>query len=668
MRASSVAYLKAADASLVPAMGRATIRTVDALAFSGAKRLAEESKPKVILVVDDDADSAALVESIGRKAGYEVFTAANGEECLSMMSRIAPQLIMLDVNMTGLDGFETCRRVRDQPNGAHVSIAFLTARKTVEDVKRGVAAGADDFIVKPFNAMQLVERFEFMTSRSRLLSAHRTDPSAKSGPPGAWLPVQPGPVAPVFRGKLLLGTAVDPKAGRRGEKPVVVAVPSEPQRRNGAGKAERDRIEAALAALLPVVADRIRPEIAVRMPQAQFDGEVAALVAEMALEAKLGLTASEQAQVAQRVMDEMVGHGPLEGLLADDTVSDILVNGPTEVFVERRGRLEPTDVVFVDEQHLQNVALRMVTKCGRRVDETSPIADARLPDGSRINVVFPPLALHGTMLSIRKFSRKEITLDSMVETGCLSPGMAALLKVATRSRLNILISGGTGAGKTTLLNALSQTINPQERIITIEDAAELKLQLPHVGSLETRPANLEGKNEITMSDLLRNALRMRPDRIILGEVRGAEAFDMLQAMNTGHDGSLGTIHASGPREAITRLENIVLMAGYDLPARFIRSQIASAVHLIVQISRMRDGRRRVTSITEIVGSEGEAVSSQELFSFRADGDGPRGETPGRFVSAGLRPRFLAKAEQYDLGPLLLRAMSNPDDAELLRVS
>jgi pilus assembly protein CpaF len=665
MSASSVAYLKEADASPAPAAGRASNRTVDALASVGARRLADEIKSKVILVVDDDADSAALVESIGRKAGYNVITAASGEECLSMMSRVTPRLIVLDVNMAGVDGYETCRRLRDQPNGAKVSIALLTARRTIEDVNRGVAAGADDFIVKPFNAIQLVERIEFLTSRSHLLSAHRTDRSAKAGPPVAWLPVQQGPGAPASRLKPFRGTASGPKAGRWAKKPVVAAVPAEPKP-DAAGKAERDRIEAALAALLPAIADRIRPEIAVRMPYAEFDREIVALVAEMAREAKLGLTAAEQAQVAQRVMDEMVGHGPLEGLLADDTVSDILVNGPAEVFVERRGRLEPTDVVFFDEQHLQNVALRIVTKCGRRVDESSPIADARLPDGSRINVVFPPLAFRGTMLSIRKFSRTEMTLDALVEAGCMSPGMATALKVATRSRLNILISGGTGAGKTTLLNALSQTIDPKERIITIEDAAELKLQLPHVASLETRQVNIEGKNEITMSDLLRNALRMRPDRIILGEVRGAEAFDMLQAMNTGHDGSLGTIHASGPREAMTRLENIVLMAGHDLPARFIRSQIASAVHLIVQISRMRDGRRRAVSITEIVGAEGEAITTQELFSFRADGDPQRGEAPGRFVSNGVRPRFLAKAEQHDLGPLLLRAMSNPDDAELLQ--
>jgi pilus assembly protein CpaF len=654
-------------------MDRPTTRTAEkALGLSRTKRMAEEVNPKVILVVDDDADTIALVESIGRKAGYKVFGASSGKECLAMLSHVAPQLIMLDVNMPDVDGFEMCRRVRDEPNGAKVPIAFLTARKTIEDVKRGVAAGADDFIVKPFNAIELVERIEFMTARGRLLSVHRTRRSSKPGPPGAWLPVQPGrveapsPKAPVSYGAPVSEIDADPRAGLGNRHPIAVAAPSQAQRgRGSAGQAERDRIERALAVLQSVITDRIRPEIAVRMPQAQFDSEIAALVAETALEAKLGLTAAEQAQVARRIMDEMVGYGPLEGLLADETVADILVNGPNEVYVERRGRLERTDVVFADEQHLRNIALRIVTKCGRRVDETSPIADARLPDGSRVNVVIPPLALCGTMLSIRKFSRNKITLKGMVKAGCLLPGMAALLKIAARSRLNILISGGTGAGKTTLLNALSQMIDPQERIITIEDTAELDLQLPHVGSLETRPANLEGNNEVTMSDLLRNALRMRPDRIILGEVRGAEAFDMLQAMNTGHDGSLGTIHASGPREAITRLENIVLMAGYDLPARFIRSQIASAIHLIVQISRMRDGRRRVISITEIVGSEGEVIASQELFSFRAEGDGTDGETPGRFVSAGLRPRFLAKAEQCGLGPLLLRAISYPDDPALI---
>ncbi len=422
----------------------------------------------------------------------------------------------------------------------------------------------------------------------------------------------------------------------------------------GGNKAERERIEAAVTLLHPRIMERIQPEVAVRIPEARLGEEIAALVTEIAQEVKLALSGAEQGRVKRRILDEMVGFGPLEPLLADESVSDILVNGPRQIFVERRGRLELTDITFADDQHVLNVASRIVTKAGRRIDESSPIADARLPDGSRINVIIPPLALRGPMLSIRKFSKRDPSLEALAQSGSLSPAMAALLSIAARCRLNMVISGGTGAGKTTLLNALSQMIDPSERIITIEDAAELQLGLPHVASLETRPPNLEGRNEVGMRDLLRNALRMRPDRIILGEVRGAEAFDMLQAMNTGHDGSLCTIHASGPREAMTRLENMVLMSGYDLPARFVRAQIASAVHLIIQIARLRDGKRRVVNITEIAGTEADVITSQELFTFRPEGEGTRGEVLGRFMSTGLRPRFLAKAEQYGLGPALQR--------------
>ncbi|HUC66904.1 MAG TPA: CpaF family protein [Stellaceae bacterium] len=422
----------------------------------------------------------------------------------------------------------------------------------------------------------------------------------------------------------------------------------------GGNKAERERIEAAVSVLHPRIMERIQPEVAVRIPEARLGEEIAALVAEIAQEVKLALSGAEQGRVKRRILDEMVGFGPLEPLLADDSISDILVNGPRQIFVERRGRLELTDITFADDQHVLNVASRIVTKAGRRIDESSPIADARLPDGSRINVIIPPLALRGPMLSIRKFSKTDPSIEALAQSGSLSPAMATLLSIAARCRLNMVISGGTGAGKTTLLNALAQMIDPGERIITIEDAAELQIGLPHVASLETRPPNLEGRNEVGMRDLLRNALRMRPDRIILGEVRGAEAFDMLQAMNTGHDGSLCTIHASGPREAMTRLENMVLMSGYDLPARFVRAQIASAVHIIIQIARLRDGRRRVVSVTEIAGTEADVITSQELFTFRPEGEGPRGEVLGRFMSTGLRPRFLVKAEQYGLGQALQR--------------
>jgi len=436
-----------------------------------------------------------------------------------------------------------------------------------------------------------------------------------------------------------------------------------PRIREGMSKAERDRIDGAIATIHPLIMEAIRPEVAVRMPEVEVAREIAALVTDIAVQKKVALSGPEQAQVCRRIIAEMTGFGPIEPLLADESVSDILVNGSRQVYVERYGKLELTDVTFNDDQHVLNVAARIVTRAGRRVDESTPLVDARLPDGSRINVIIPPLAVRGPMMSIRKFAKREITLEVMAQQQSLSPAMAALLKIAGRCRLNILISGGTGAGKTTLLNAISQTIDPGERIITIEDAAELQLPLPHVASLETRPPNVEDKNEITMRDLLKNALRMRPDRIILGEVRGAEAFDMLQAMNTGHDGSLGTIHASGPREALTRLENIVTMSGYDLPVRFIRAQIASAVHLIVQVARMRDGKRRITSITEIAGLDGEVIATQDLFTYRLEGEGPGGELVGTFVSSGLKPRFYDKAEYYGLGQSLMTATRRLATAE-----
>jgi pilus assembly protein CpaF len=333
-----------------------------------------------------------------------------------------------------------------------------------------------------------------------------------------------------------------------------------------------------------------------------------------------------------------------------------MVNGAKQVYVERRGKLELTDAVFRDNAHVMSIATRIVSAIGRRIDESTPLVDARLPDGSRVNIIIPPLAIDGPSISIRKFSKKTIDLDVMARQHNISRAMATVLKIASRCRLNILISGGTGSGKTTLLNALSQMIDTDERIVTIEDAAELQLQQPHVVRLETRPPSLEGRGEITMRDLVKNALRMRPDRIILGEIRGAEAIDMLQAMNTGHDGSLGTIHANRPREALTRLENMVGMSGINLPSRAVRTQIAAAVHMILQVSRMRDGVRRVTSITEVVGMEGEVITTQELFSYKFEGTGADGMLKGSFVSAGLRPHFTPRAEYFGLDRLLLEAV------------
>jgi pilus assembly protein CpaF len=412
----------------------------------------------------------------------------------------------------------------------------------------------------------------------------------------------------------------------------------------------------AVPRIYPLAIQRIDTEVAAKLEREELARQLTDVVAEIIVELKLQLNHAEQRQLVTLLLDDMLGLGPIEPLLADEGVTDIMVNGPKRVYVERKGKLELTDVVFRDNGHVMGVATRIVTQVGRRIDESSPLVDARLADGSRVNIIVPPLAIDGPSISIRKYSKKTITLDVMARQQNTSAAMAAVLKIAARSRLNILISGGTGSGKTTLLNAMSQMIDPTERIVTIEDAAELQLQQPHVVRLETRPPNLEGRGEITMRDLLKNALRMRPDRIILGEIRSSEALDMLQAMNTGHDGSLSTIHANRPREALTRLENLVGMAGIQLPAKAVRQQIAAAVHLILQISRMRDGIRRVVSVTEIVGMEGDVITTQDLFTYQYEGELPDGRLKGSFNSTGLRPHFITRAEYYGLDQALVEAM------------
>jgi pilus assembly protein CpaF len=419
----------------------------------------------------------------------------------------------------------------------------------------------------------------------------------------------------------------------------------------------RAAIEAAKAQIQPLVLEHMDVAAAAEMPRAAFEAQLTGWVKELLAETKIQLNFTEQRELVDSLIADMLGLGPLEPLLADETVSDIMVNGPRQVYVERRGKLELTDVNFRDDQHLLNICTKIVTRVGRRIDEATPLVDARLPDGSRVNIIIPPLAIDGASISIRKFSKKSITLDVMAGSGSISPSMATVLKIAARCRLNILISGGTGSGKTTLLNALSRMIDNGERTVTIEDAAELQLQQPHVVRLETRTANLEGTGEITIRDLVKNALRMRPDRIIIGECRGAEALDMLQAMNTGHDGSMSTIHANTPREAMTRLENMVGMTGINLPSRAVRTQIAAAVHLICQVNRMRDGTRRITSLTEVVGMEGDVITTQDLFTFQYQGEGSDGKLRGVFNSSGIRPSFLPRAEYFGLDRALIEAIA-----------
>jgi len=401
---------------------------------------------------------------------------------------------------------------------------------------------------------------------------------------------------------------------------------------------------------------RIDPAAVAKMPREVLHPQLRALLAELAAAHRLQLNAREQEALARELVDDMLGLGPLEPLLADDTITDIMVNGPERVFVEQGGRLALSRARFRDHQHLFNVAQKIASGAGRRVDESSPMVDARLPDGSRVNIIVPPLALDGTCISIRKFARRTIDFRSLVGFRSLSEAMAQALEIVARCRLNVIISGGTGSGKTTLLNAMSRMIDHGERVVTIEDAAELQLQQPHVVRLETRPPNLEGAGQVTQRDLVRNALRMRPDRIIIGEVRGAEAFDMLQAMNTGHDGSMSTVHANNTRDAISRIENMVLMGSVGLPPRAIRQQIAGAVHVIVQVQRMRDGVRRIVQISEIVGLEGDVIVTQDLFSFEYKGENRDGTIRGAFRSSGIRPSFLDKLDHFGLAGAYMAAI------------
>lgn len=440
------------------------------------------------------------------------------------------------------------------------------------------------------------------------------------------------------------------------------AVMSDPE---AAGAAASARLEETLG--LDMVAERVNlhryllDRINLGILDTMDDGEIATeirpLVKDYIRRGNFPLNGKEIDDLIRDITDEMLGLGPIEPLLADDSIADILINGYNSVYVERRGKLESTTVRFKDEDHLLRVINKIVSAVGRRVDESTPLVDARLKDGSRVNVAIRPISVDGPLVSIRKFTRKPLTLERLVENGAMANAMRILLSAAVKGRVSMVVSGGTGSGKTTLLNALSSQISVKERLITIEDAAELQLQQPHVGRLETRPPTLDGRNEVRQRELLKNALRMRPDRIIVGEVRGEEAFDMLQAMNTGHEGSMTTIHANTPRDAVGRLEQMVGMAGMPMSQLSIRSQIASAITIIVQVQRLSDGSRKVVSISEITGMEGEVVQMQEIMRFRRTATDENGRIHGEFRATGLRPRFVE--EFAELGIVIPAAIFDP---------
>jgi pilus assembly protein CpaF len=404
--------------------------------------------------------------------------------------------------------------------------------------------------------------------------------------------------------------------------------------------------------------DRINLSVLDKLSREQIEEEVGDIVLGLLVEEDAALNARERSRLLGEVLDELLGLGPLEPLLADETITDILVNGYKTVFVERNGLLEKESTRFQDERHLLRIIQKIVSAVGRRIDESSPFVDARLADGSRVNAIVAPLAIDGSLLSIRKFAKKRISMQRLTELGSVPAQISEVLSAIVRSRRNVLISGGTGSGKTTLLNALSSFIDGRERIVTIEDSAELQLQQEHVARLETRPPNIEGRGEVTQRDLVKNALRMRPDRIIVGEVRAGEAFDMLQAMNTGHDGSMTTVHANTARDALARIEQMIGMSGVEISNASARAQIASAVNIVIQIGRQADGRRRLLSLAEITGMEGQTISMQEIFRFKMTGRSEAGDVLGHFEATGIRPKFLQHASEH--GIELDAALFRPD--------
>ena len=436
---------------------------------------------------------------------------------------------------------------------------------------------------------------------------------------------------------------------------------------HGLARQEAGRLEQIRGRVHRRLLDSLNLNEARQMPVERLRAECSAGVDRLLMEQGASLSAPEKAQLLREVMADIFGLGPLEVFLRDPHITDILVNGPKQTYIERNGRLELTDAKFRDDQHVLQVIERIAAKVGRRIDESSPMLDARLEDGSRVNAIIPPLALDGPAVSIRRFGSTPMNIGNLLEVNALTDEIVSFLQACVRSRLNILIAGGTGSGKTTLLNVLSRWIPPGQRVVTIEDAAELMLQRDHVVRLETRPPNIEGRGEVTQRDLLRNSLRMRPDRIIIGEVRGAETLDMLQAMNTGHDGSMTTVHANTPRDALSRIGNMVAMAGLNFPVRAIHQQMASALNLVVHLARLTGGGRRVTNVAEITGMEGEVICLQDLFRFQQTGIGPDGQACGYFEACGVRPRVLERlaAEGYEFPKNLFerRVLKNISSSE-----
>ena len=593
-----------------------------------------------ILVVDDKPVNIELLESYLEVEGYQVVSAVTGEEALKKVAAEKPYVVLLDVMMPGMDGFEVCRRIKNNAATLFLPVVLVTALKESEDRVKGAEAGADDFLTKPVNEQELLARVKSLVriralndaleARNKQLKGmvqERTEQLDKATQELKRLLEEKAHFSPdVFPTSRPEESAQQPATAESDEVGEVAQEDLSEFKR---------RIMNRLSDTLEGRTDLSRsPEIVDML------GEHLAVIYEAS---DLRLPGAVRQKLFREIVDEIVGYGPLESLLSDSEISEIMVNGPEVVYVERKGKLVRTDTTFDDNDHVLRIIDRIIRPLGRRVDRKSPMVDARLPDGSRVNAIILPCAIDGPSITIRKFSEDKLTVEDVVGFGSLTPQMAEFLSACVRARLNIVVAGGTGSGKTTLLNILSSFIPPDERIATIEDSAELQLHQEHVVRLETQPPDLDGSGEVTIRDLVRNSLRMRPDRIVVGEVRGGEALDMLQAMNTGHDGSLTTIHANTPRDTLARLETLTLMSGLELPLKVVRAQIASAIDLIVQQSRLHDGSRKVIAVTEVQGMELDVVVLTDIFVFKEEGS-HGDKVVGKMQPTGIRPKFSARLE------------------------
>ncbi len=612
-----------------------------------------------ILVVDDQPLNIELLAGYLDVDGYQLISATSGEEALDKIATEKPNLVLLDVMMPDLDGFEVCRRIKSNPATIFLPVVLVTALKSVEDRVKGADAGADDFLSKPVDQQELLTRVKSLVqvkflhdaleARNRQLKQVLEDRTRQ-------LEDATRELQKLLEEKAHFSPDLTPASHPRlqeqaagpGSSPSAHAV-SQVSRQTM--RDFKQRLLSRLAGTLEGRTDLSRtPEMVATLSQ-----RLAAIYEASGLE----LPDEVRQELFREIVDEILGYGPIEPLLADSTVSEVMVNGPHLVYAERRGKLTKTEVEFDDDDHVLRIIDRIIRPLGRRVDRKSPMVDARLPDGSRVNAIIPPCAIDGPSITIRKFGKDKLTVEDLANFGSITPQMAEFLEACVRARLNIVVAGGTGSGKTTLLNVLSSFIPDDERIVTIEDSAELQLRQEHVVRLETKPADLDGSGEVAIRDLVKNSLRMRPERIVVGEVRSGEALDMLQAMNTGHDGSLTTIHANSPRDTIARLETLVLMAGMDLPLKVVRSQIASAVDLIVQQARLKDGSRKVINITEVQGMEGEVVVLSDIFAFKEQGM-EDGQVLGELIPTGIRPKFSPQLEAagFKLGANIFMAPSS----------